>query len=91
MYAGIALDKVISFGYNHIRAFTDDEIKLILGNLLYLIKQYEIPDLNATLITMIQTYPKDMNCYAIELLKYLTITIRDIFSRAMENPASQLN
>jgi hypothetical protein len=71
VYAGIALDKVISFGYNHIRAFTDDEIKLILGNLLYLIKQYEIPDLNATLITMIQTYPKDMNCYAIELLKYL--------------------
>ena len=64
-YAGMALEKVISFGQGYIRAFTDDEIKLILGNLLYLIKQYEIADLNRTLTIMIQTYPKDMNCYAI--------------------------
>lgn len=61
----MALEKVISFGQGYIRAFTDDEIKLILGNLLYLIKQYEIADLNGTLTIMIQTYPKDMNCYAI--------------------------
>jgi hypothetical protein len=63
----------------------------VLSNVLYLMKQYEVSDLNETLIAMISNYPKEMNCYSVQLVRFLCQTLRDTFERTLENPTAQLS
>lgn len=86
IWAGVALEKVISFGD---LVLNEEEIRLVLTQVLGLIKLHEVVELNETLMAMITCYPRQMHVYSIQLVRYLAGAIREVFARTVESAIGQ--
>jgi hypothetical protein len=40
---------------------------------------------------MITSYPRQMNAYAVQIVRYLADAIREVFARTLDSPACQLS
>ena len=63
----------------------DEEVRLVLTQVLGLIKLYEVAELNETLMAMITLYPGQMHAYSIQLVRYLAGAVREVFGRTVES------